>query len=287
LACHNYLDTYHYFPPGTVPNTTLPPERRLSWTVLVWPAFLQGGITTTVDQNQAWDAVENSPPRFCVLVGFNDDPPNVREEPVNEWVWEFFCPARPVRIEPGGLRSTDYLGIAGVRDDAAELPLSDPRAGFFGYDRKLTVQELKDGSATTMMIAEGAGGGPWTAGGRATVRGLVPSQFAGSHRGLGMWTHPWVTNVAFADGSTHAFTASVSPRVFEALATVAGGEEVGPLEEARSPPAGDEQRVEERASPQGRDQHFCPERVSSSDNPLHARAAILPKPCCSVCPLDP
>ena len=40
-----------------------------------------------------------------------------------------------------------------------------------------------------------------------------------------------MTNVAFADGSVRPQTAAVSPKVLEALATVAGGEEVGGLSE--------------------------------------------------------
>ena len=100
----------------------------------------------------------------------------------------------------------------------------DPRAGFFGYDRRLARNDLKDGAATTLMLAEAVDGGPWTAGGKATVRGLAADgrpylgkggQFTSLHR---------ATNVAFADCSVRPLTAAVSPRVLEALATVAGGD---------------------------------------------------------------
>src|SRR4051812_33479077 len=43
-------------------------------------------------------------------------------------------------------------------------------------------------------------------------------QFGGGHRG---------TNVLFVDGSVRHLDASVSPEVFEALGTIAGGEKVG------------------------------------------------------------
>ena len=74
------------------------------------------------------------------------------------------------------------------------------------------------------MLAEAVDGGPWTAGGRATVRG-----FAADGRPGGQFTslHGRVTNVAFADASVRPLTAAVSPKVLEALATVGGGEDDG------------------------------------------------------------
>jgi prepilin-type processing-associated H-X9-DG protein len=51
------------------------------------------------------------------------------------------------------------------------------------------------------------------------ARGLKGGQFASLHGA--------VTNVAFADASVRPLSAAVSPKVLDALATVAGGEEVG------------------------------------------------------------
>jgi hypothetical protein len=57
-------------------------------------------------------------------------------------------------------------------------------------------------------------------------------QFASLHRGGPFsWSPPIVTNVLLADGSVRRLSASVSPGVIEALATIAGGEEVGPLDQ--------------------------------------------------------
>jgi prepilin-type processing-associated H-X9-DG protein len=151
------------------------------------------------------------------------------------------CPANPTEFDPSLPCPTHYLGIAGVGEDAAELPLSDRRAGVFGYDRKVRERDIKDGLATTLAVAEALDGGPWTAGGKATLRGLSVGeapylgeggQFASRHRvGFFPWSGPVVTNVLFADGSVRTLTPSVSPQVLEALATIAGGEEVGPFGE--------------------------------------------------------
>ena len=82
-----------------------------------------------------------------------------------------------------------------------------------------------------MMVIETAkDNGPWIAGGPSTVRGLDLSglpylgrngQFGGTHRGG--------ANVLFADGSVRFIHESIHPQVFEDMATIAGGEDVGSL----------------------------------------------------------
>jgi prepilin-type processing-associated H-X9-DG protein len=225
FAVRNYHETYGHFPSGTVPHADLPPDRRLSWATEVWPAFLEGGTKSLLDKSQPWDAEGNCPPRCLVRV--STETGEMRE---SQWgvLASFLCPAGPARVGPNLPCATSYLGVAGIGEDAAELPLGDPRAGFFGYDRRLSDKDIPDGAATTLMLAEATDGGPWTAGGKATVRGLESGrpylgkggQFASRHRS---------TNVAFADGSVRPLTAAVSPQVLEALATVAGGEEAGEL----------------------------------------------------------
>ena len=178
-------------------------------------------MVTEFDRTKAWDAEENCPPRWRVHIA---EEGNTRETLVGE-LKSFLCPANPAGLGPALPSPTSYLGVAGVGEDAAELPLSDCRAGFFGYDRKLSLKDIKDGAANTMAVAEAVDGGPWTAGGRATVRGLATGrpylgeggQFSAHHHG---------TNVLLADGSVRPLTALVSPQVFEALATIAGGEAI-------------------------------------------------------------
>jgi prepilin-type processing-associated H-X9-DG protein len=224
MAVGHYHSAFGHFPSAAVPNTGLPPDRRLSWVTEVYPAYMVGGEVSLLDRSRPWDAGENNPPRCRIRV----DPTTRqwREDLVGEVKW-LLCPANPARNGPNLPSPTHYLGVAGVGEGAAELPLTDPRAGFFGYDRRLTQADLKDGASATLMLAEAVDGGPWSAGGPATVRGLAADgrpylgkggQFAGLHGG--------VTNVAFADASVRPLTAAVSPQVLEALATVAGGEEV-------------------------------------------------------------
>ena len=58
IALHNYHSQMDSFPTGTLPNPELRPEQRLSWTVLLWPAYLQGGVASYVDKTKAWDATD-------------------------------------------------------------------------------------------------------------------------------------------------------------------------------------------------------------------------------------
>jgi prepilin-type processing-associated H-X9-DG protein len=233
LAIANYQDTYGHFPMGTSSGAVFPPDKRLSWCTEIYPAFLAGGIQSLLDRAKSWDAESNCPPRHRVRIDTMTGA--TREEFVGN-VKVFLCPANLVRNDPSLPSPTHYVGLAGVGEHAAELPFTDPRAGFFGYDRQISSREIKDGLSTTMAITEVLDGGPWTAGGRAAVRGLAAGeqpylgeggQFSSLHQsGEGLLQGPVATNVCFADGSVRFFTPSVSPQVFEALATIAGGEKV-------------------------------------------------------------
>jgi hypothetical protein len=235
IALHNYQDCWGYFPTGTVPNADLPPERRLGWLVQVYPAFMEGGVGTRIDLTKAWDDEVNCPPRF--LVKQMDNEKMWYAEDDMRQVKVLFCPANPACL-PSALPSpTHYVGIAGLGEQAAEVPLSDPRAGLFGYDRKVPLGNLQRGASTTVAVAEVLDSGPWTAGGRVTVRGLSVGQapylgdggqFTSFHRSSKFtWPSPLVTNVVFADASVRGLTASVSPEVIEKLVTIAGNEPPG------------------------------------------------------------
>ena len=219
IALHSWHDATGHFPRATVSNPRLPPEKRLSWMVAIFP-YTMSGYKSLLNEEKPWDDPENNPPRRQFWHH------RMQEELYGD-VEVFFCPARSHTTSPDSACTTDYVGITGVGADAAEFPLSDPRAGFFGYDRQISMKDIKDGTANTMAVTEVLDGGPWTAGGHPTVRGLADDgrpylgeggQFASLHGKI---------NVLFADASARPFAAALSPEVFEAMATIAGGERIG------------------------------------------------------------
>lgn len=79
-----------------------------------------------------------------------------------------------------------------------------------------------------MVVIESAvGTAPWTAGGGSSVRGVDPAlrPCIGRGRSFGGYD-PGGANVGFADGSVHFVGATTDPTVYEAAATIAGGEPV-------------------------------------------------------------
>lgn len=224
LGLQNYRDCYGHFPPGTVDNPALPPDRRLSWHVDLW-GFMIGGEELLLDKTAAWDADENREPRYSIPKDNN------RVEVIGQLGW-LTCPSNPSRAETGTPGLTHYTGVAGVGEDAAFLPRDDPKAGVFGPDWKTRLEDIKDGLSTTLLVVETVTeNGPWTAGGRATVRGLEPSRtpYLGRHGQFGSRHQGAVTNAVFVDASVRCLGARIDPKVFEALATIAGGEEVGQI----------------------------------------------------------
>jgi prepilin-type processing-associated H-X9-DG protein len=144
-------------------------------------------------------------------------------ENVSEWVT---CPDDP------GYRSRKafpltYVGMAGVGVDAPVLPLKHPRAGIFGFDRVTRPEDITDGTATTMAVIETTlGHGPLSAGGFSSVRGVdtTTRPYIGRNRPFGGY-HAGGANVAFADGSVRFVRDTIAPNIFEAVATIAGGED--------------------------------------------------------------
>jgi Protein of unknown function (DUF1559) len=228
LALSNYNSAFGNYPYAAECNDRIPPEKRISWQLfnlryLCCPHCWGLNDYGQIDFSRPWD--EEPQRQFAVL-------------PLDF----LLCPSSSFQPEQGTYSSelainrakltknvpASYVGIAGVGKDAASFAAADPRAGLFGFNRTFTATDIKDGLSSTMAVAETSDlGSPWTSGGWATVRGLDPArqpylgkgrQFGGSHTGG--------ANVLCIDGSVRFIRDTVDPKVFEALATVAGGEKL-------------------------------------------------------------
>ena len=207
-AVLNYDAVNNTFPPATLPNAELSPDRRLSWLAALPPHLEQKtrdslkmqSLYDQLDPDLAWDAGPNAAVAHAVA-------------PL------FLCPAHTGEDASLTHGRTDYVGLAGVGRNAAELPRDDPLAGIFGYDRAVRRAELTRGARETLLIAETTrDNGPWTAGGPPTVRGVDPADAPpiGPGRAFG-GMHPDGQNVLFADGSAEFMQGDLAPRFFETL----------------------------------------------------------------------
>lgn len=231
LGVHNYHSAWDVFPPGTVANPALPPEKRLSWLFSGMPFMFCLGCwgmpTDNLDSVGPWDDPKTLPYAVVPIEVFHC-PGSPRQSAVGYRSIDHHVDLKgKTAIEP-----TPFIGIGGLGTDAPTLPVGDRRAGFFGYDRVIRPADIRDGMATTVMVVETSSlQGSWTAGGPATVRGLDPArqpyfgrgrQFGGNHPRAGK------ALMLFADGHVRPIRETVDPKVFEALSTIAGGEPVAP-----------------------------------------------------------
>jgi prepilin-type processing-associated H-X9-DG protein len=209
---HDEKGNKHY-PSGTIPLADVPPEQRLSWMVAILP-YMEGerGLAATTEKSPvAFQRGEELYTRFDPTKGA--DAPENRKAMTDAPLW-FACPAGP-RPTPGEPAFTQYVGIGGFGADAPTLTRADPRAGFFGYDRVISRDDIKRGTAQTLMVSERAGAvGPWGVGGPATVAGVdpakepyVPGQFGGLH------AHG--ANTLFADGHATFITDRANPIIWQ------------------------------------------------------------------------
>jgi hypothetical protein len=228
LGIHNFASTYN----GRLPHTT---DRTMTRGLLV---------DRPLEQQASWiyglhPYVEaRMDPKFII------DPLQSFDAEVNRYVIEssfpvLLCPSNE-NLGPT-MNYTHYVGVTGVGRDAAMLPLSDARCGIFAFERTVKFEDIKDGTANTFAVIETAtDNGLWAIGGHSTARGVDPDgtdylgahgQFSNKHgRGFPA-PMPFMTFACFADGSVHRLRESVAPAVVEALATIAGGETVPPLDE--------------------------------------------------------
>jgi prepilin-type processing-associated H-X9-DG protein len=201
------------YPPAVLPNPKVPPEERLSWLAAILPYMDEGTpagkrlvkLGADLDRGQAWDAPANAAVASTPLAVFQ-------------------CPGSPDYQPHRPPGRTDYVGLAGVDPDAVTLPRESKRAGAFGYGRTVRDADFQAGTTFTMLAVETAqAGGPWAAGGPATVRGLDPEEehYVGDGRPFG-GLHRGGAYVLWADGSARWVGGAVPPGDFRAQATLAG-----------------------------------------------------------------
>ena len=113
--------------------------------------------------------------------------------------------------------------MAGVGADAAELPLHHGRAGIFGYNRTTRVEDVRDGTANTIMVAGVQSSlASWAGGGAATIRPFAKEPYVNGPDGFGTG-QPDGMHVLMADGSVRFLSRDTDPVILRRMAAMADG----------------------------------------------------------------
>jgi hypothetical protein len=206
LALHNYHDVNRSFPAGTHFNEAFKTEQRMSWQVDILPYLEQSAAYNQIDFKKSWDDPANRKPLSIQIPAFMN--PSVGEQ------------------DRKGYPVAEYVGMAGLGVEGPKLPVTSKRAGVFAYNRVTRIEDITDGTSTTIMTGEvNKDLGAWGAGGRSTIRSLTTKPYINGPDGFG-GEHPGSWVIGMADGSVHGISTSIDPIVLERLMTIAGGEPI-------------------------------------------------------------
>ena len=190
-----------------------------------WPTGTAGAPSLTPDERFSW---------MAVLVAQNNlDGPQPRwDRAWNHRANERFVRQRqdgllnPAIVEQtgtDGYPATHFVGVSGIGPDAARLPAGHARAGVFGDERSMTLEDISDGQANTMLVAGVESDlGSWAAAGRSTMRSFTAEPYVRGPDGFGTGQQDGMF-VLMADGSTRFLSANTDPRLIRRMAAAADG----------------------------------------------------------------
>ena len=188
--------------PAAVMSGEIPVAERLGWQAL-YREETEPGQRVSPDRTRGWK-----------------DPAN--ETFVRRRATDLLNPRVTAVASDEGFPASHYVGVAGVGADAAELPKSHPRAGVFGYDRRTTREDIKDGTSNTLLVVGVQDHPPAWASGTGSVRGLTTEPYLGGpdHFGTGQAEGMLVL---MADGSVKFLSKATDPKVMRRMAAMADG----------------------------------------------------------------
>ncbi len=198
---NGHHDTHGAFPAAVV-SGEMPVEERLGWQAL-YREETEPGQRVPADRTRGWK-----------------DPAN--ETFVRRRATDLLNPRVTGVASAEGFPASHYVGVAGVGADAAELPKSHPRAGVFGYDRRTTREDIKDGTSNTLLVVGVQDQPPAWANGIGSVRGLTSEPYLGGPDHLGTGQADGML-VLMADGSVKFLPKEIDPKVMRRMAAMADG----------------------------------------------------------------
>lgn len=219
-------------PPGTIINSNIPIDDRLSWYVM-----LLNVLDVGIPQDKP--AKRHISPR-----GLNDTINQINlqqgwQAPGHETVVKYrlkvaICPALVATLTDDFPQPNHYIGCGGIGIDTPRqsVDVSGQHAGAFRFDWATRLDSITDGLRQTAQLIETSSDvGPWLAGGASTVRGLSPTEETpiGTARPFG-GCHPGGCYVSFCDGSVSFIKSTINPAVFRSMWTITGGQHEQPFD---------------------------------------------------------
>lgn len=182
IALHSYHSAYQSFPPACVRDANGKP--LYSWRVLILPYLELQHIYDQFDKNAAWDSPQN-----IALARMNFPP--------------FQCPSGS-----GSPGSTPYQAIVG--NDT-----------LFEPDRGVFIDQVKDGTTNTVLVAEMSREVPWSSPQDTDLNAFIAEYLGQGPAPL----HSGGGTVAMGDGSVRFLRQNeMDPATLRAIATRAGAE---------------------------------------------------------------
>jgi prepilin-type processing-associated H-X9-DG protein len=197
MAMHNYHEVYKCFPPAFIADKNGKPMH--SWRVLLLPYLEEKALYAQYRFDEPWNGPHN--------MALAERVPAV-----------YWCPTQPVSKS-----QTSYAMIVGP------LAISD------GPTARST-NNIKDGFANTIMVAEAADAGiNWLEPRdlkteKMTFNLAPPDSDTPSKKHNLSSCHPGVVNVLFCDGSVQSISNTIDPKLLKAMTTIDDGETTPPLD---------------------------------------------------------
>jgi prepilin-type processing-associated H-X9-DG protein len=177
LGIAGILNQKNHYPPAAITDSEGRP--LLSWRVAILPYLDEMALINKFKLDEPWDSPNNLP--LLSLM------PKI-----------YRCPSDT----PDGEFATRYQGIVGP-------------GAIFEKDRPTSMQDIKDGSSKTIVVAESGQPVPWTKPEDVDIADMT-TVLGSPHRGG--------FNVLFADMSVRFIQSSIDPATLQAMGTRNGGE---------------------------------------------------------------
>ena len=210
IALHAYHGVHQSFPPGGIELRLYwrdVSRRQLAWSAFLLPYIEQQPLYERIDFGKAFDSEENAPAAAAVVP-------------------TYLCPSVPRSSNlVQGRGACDYGGINGERITGP----NNPPKGAMLYDRAIRIEEILDGTSTTLIVSEDAA---WTDGQWINARNVFDQAYAINYRPPpGEYVeneirskHPGGANALFCDGSARFLGENMDLKTLAAICTRRGKE---------------------------------------------------------------